>query len=81
MLTDLLQHRDHTLIKPFLVGLANRHNVLLDLEAGGLALWTVGDTARQRTQGQELVLGAGRHAVILDTGLTEPDLSLVDRWP
>jgi mono/diheme cytochrome c family protein len=76
VLTDVLQHESRTRIKPFLVGLANRHNVLLDLEAGGLALWTVGDTARQRTKGKawlwELV-----GATVLDTGIKTPDLSLV----
>ena len=31
MLTDVLHH-DRVLIKPFLVGLPNRHNVLFDME-------------------------------------------------
>ena len=62
LVTDIVHHGQRRLVKPFLVGLANRHNVLLDLEAGALTLWTAGDTASQRTAWQILVLGAGRHA-------------------
>ena len=60
-------------LKPFLVWLANRHNVLLDLEAGALALWTVGDTARQRTKGKSWFWELAGTAV-LDTGFDSPDL-------
>src|SRR5205823_10477850 len=52
VITDVLQHGSALLIKPFLLGLANRHNVLLDLESSRLALWTVGDVAVQRTKGK-----------------------------
>jgi mono/diheme cytochrome c family protein len=75
VVTDVLRQGGKTWIKPFLVGLTNRHNVLLDLETAGLALWTVGDTARQRTKGKtwswEL---AG--TPLLDPELSGPDLSL-----
>jgi hypothetical protein len=37
-------------IKPLLIGLANRHNVLFDLETNRLAGWWIGDAARQRTR-------------------------------
>jgi hypothetical protein len=76
VLTDIVQQGDKTRLKPFLVGLANRHNVLIDLEAGALALWTVGDVARQRTKGKawSWELGGG---TILDTDMRGPDLTLV----
>jgi hypothetical protein len=32
--------------------LPNRHNVLIDLESGGLAAWWIGDVAEQRTEGK-----------------------------
>src|SRR5262249_11886746 len=75
VVTDVLRHGRKTLIKPFLVGLANRHNVLLDLDSAGLRLWTVGDTARQRTEGKSWFWEVGGTAV-LDTGITGPDLAL-----
>jgi mono/diheme cytochrome c family protein len=76
VVTDVLRQGRQTLIKPFLVGLANRHNVLLDLESAGLRLWTVGDAARQRTEGKAWFWEVGG-AAVLDTGITGPDLALV----
>ncbi|MEZ6088674.1 MAG: hypothetical protein R3C05_11735 [Pirellulaceae bacterium] len=52
LLTDLLRVDDQRLIKPFLLGLPNRHNVLFDLEQGRLAGWWTGDTASQYTEGK-----------------------------
>ncbi|MEQ8791054.1 MAG: c-type cytochrome [Pirellulaceae bacterium] len=52
VLTDVLQVGKQTYIKPLLIGLPNRHNVLLDLETARLAGWWMGDTARQRTKGK-----------------------------
>ena len=51
-LTDVLRFNGRKLIKPFLIGLPNRHNVLLDLDQARLTAWWTGDTARQRTQGK-----------------------------
>jgi cbb3-type cytochrome oxidase cytochrome c subunit len=76
VITDLVQVGSRTLVRPFLVGLANRHNVLLDLEAGNLALWAAGDTARQRTRGKNWFWELGGTPV-LETGLAGPDLSLI----
>ena len=57
VLTDVLKlKRDDdgldTFLKPFVVGLANRHNVLFDLGAGGLAGWWIGDVASQVNNGK-----------------------------
>jgi hypothetical protein len=51
--------------------------VLLDLESGRLALWTVGDTARQRTKGKSWFWELAG-ATVLDPGLAGPDLALFD---
>jgi len=75
LVTDVLQQGDRTHLKPFLIGLANRHNVLLDLETGGLALWTVGDTARQRTKGKAWFWESAG-TPLLDTVSSAPDLVL-----
>ncbi len=76
VLTDLLHYGGKMYLKPFLVGLGNRHNVLLDLEAGALASWTAGDAARQRTMGKAWFWESAG-ATVLDTGLSGPDLSLL----
>lgn len=52
-LTDVVRLQDgEKLVKPLMIGLANRHNILFDLETGSLAMWWTGDTARQRTEGK-----------------------------
>lgn len=76
LVTDIVERNGSDLIKPFLVGLANRHNVVVDLEAGALTLWTVGDTARQRTKGKNWFWEMAGTPV-LDTGHTSPDLTLL----
>jgi mono/diheme cytochrome c family protein len=75
ILTDILERGKQMRIKPFLVGLANRHNVLFDLEVGALAQWSAGDVARQHTRGKAWFWVAASD-VILDTGMTQPDLAL-----
>lgn len=52
LITDVVQADGRTLIKPLLIGLPNRHNVLWDLEAPRLVRWSLGDLARQRTKGK-----------------------------
>jgi cytochrome c553 len=75
LLTDILQQSGKTWLKPFLVGLSNRHNVLFDLETGALARWTIGDTARQGTKGKAWFWELAG-TTVLDTGLGDPDLTL-----
>ncbi|RCS47685.1 hypothetical protein DTL42_14295 [Bremerella cremea] len=53
VLTDVIKFGPkETMIKPLLVGLPNRNNVLYDLEKAALAQWWVGDVARQRSEGK-----------------------------
>lgn len=52
VLTDIFRFNNKKLIKPLLIGLPNRHNVLFDLQVGRLAGQWQGDTAQQRTQGK-----------------------------
>jgi mono/diheme cytochrome c family protein len=47
---DLVEAERRAYPRPLLIGLPNRHNLLVDLAAGRLAEWTVGDTARRRTR-------------------------------
>ncbi len=75
VLTDLLQNGKNVRLQPFLAGLANRHNVLFELESGGLARWSVGDIARQYARGKAWVWEPAG-TTVLDTARTEPDLSL-----
>jgi hypothetical protein len=80
VITDLVRHGDKTLLRPFLVGLGNRHNVLLNLEVGSLALWAVGDSARQRTKGKNWFWELAGTPV-LETKLTEADIALMVAGP
>jgi glucose/arabinose dehydrogenase len=76
VVTDVLRPGGQLLVKPFLVGLANRHAALFDLGTARLAHWAVGDTARQRTKGKTWFWEPAG-AAVFDPGLTGPDLALV----
>lgn len=52
LVTDLVLAEGHTFIKPALIGLGNRHNVLFDFETNRLARWSIGDVGRQRAKGK-----------------------------
>ena len=52
VLSDVLYFNGIRYIKPLVIGLANRHNVLFDLETNRLLDWWQGDAARQRTRGK-----------------------------
>ncbi|MBX9787909.1 MAG: c-type cytochrome [Pirellulales bacterium] len=49
---DVFKFGDRKFVDPLVIGLANRHNILFDLETNRLAAWWIGDTARQRTKGK-----------------------------
>jgi cytochrome c2 len=51
-ITDVVQAEGRTWVKPLLIGLPNRHNVLFDFETNRIARWSLGDLARQRTKGK-----------------------------
>jgi mono/diheme cytochrome c family protein len=52
VIRDVFQLRDGPVARALAVGLNNGHNLLLDLDAYALRAWTVGDLARQRTEGK-----------------------------
>ena len=52
ILTDVFRVDGRSFIRPFVVGLPNRHTVLLDLDENRLAGWWLGDAARERNQGK-----------------------------
>ncbi|EAQ80443.1 PA14 domain-containing protein [Blastopirellula marina] len=78
VLTDVLRDVDRNLqfIKPLLVGLPNRHNVLFDLETGRLASWTLGDAAYERSEGKSWFWELAG-AELLAVGDDTPELALV----
>lgn len=78
VLTDVLEWDGRVWIKPLLIGLPNRHNVLFDLESYRLAGWWLGDTALQRTRGKTWYWEpGGSHLLAATDGAAE--LALVDR--
>lgn len=74
--TDVIKIEGHTYIAPLVIGLPNRHNVLLDLETGRLARWWMGDTMEQRTQGKTW-FWQSEAPDLLQAGFTTPEIMLV----
>lgn len=64
VLTDVLETPRVNYLRPLIVGLPNRTNVLIDLERGQLASWWLGDTARQYTRGKSWYWEAGSHSLV-----------------
>ncbi len=52
LLTEVTEWESQRWIKPMVIGLRNRHNLLFDLEHFRLDGWWIGDTARQRATGK-----------------------------
>ena len=78
VLTDVLEVGKESFIKPFLIGLPNRHNVLLDFDHHQLAGWWIGDTARQRTRGKSWYWELGGSPV-WPTSLSGADCGLIQQ--
>ncbi len=72
VLTDVLEVDEKLYLKPLIVGLPNRHNVLVDLEQNRLSLWWMGDTARQHTRGKSWYWEAGG-SQLLPSKASSPD--------
>lgn len=67
VLTDVIKlNEKDVLIKPFVVGLPNRNNLLYDLETGKLLQWWVGDVARQRSEGKTWHWEIGARGLLSD---------------
>ncbi|MGH7192133.1 MAG: hypothetical protein ACREJM_01210, partial [Candidatus Saccharimonadales bacterium] len=52
IITDVAELGGRVFLRPVIVGLANRQNVLFDLTGNQLSGWWLGDTARQHTRGK-----------------------------
>ncbi len=59
VVTDLVDVGGRQFVRPLVIGLANRHNVLVDLASNRLAAWWLGDTAREQTRGKSWYWEAG----------------------
>lgn len=59
VVTDLVDIGGRQFVRPLVIGLVNRHNVLFDLGANRLAAWWIGDTAREQTRGKSWYWEAG----------------------
>ena len=64
VLTDVLETEGRVFVRPLVAGLANRHNVLVDLDSHRLAGWWIGDAARQRTRGKSWYWESGGAPVV-----------------
>jgi mono/diheme cytochrome c family protein/glucose/arabinose dehydrogenase len=86
VLTDNIDVDGKPWLRPLVIGLPNRHNLMFDLATSRLTHWWTGDTARQRTRGKAWYWeSAGTQllpAAKDSPEATEPELSLsVDGKP
>ncbi|REK09942.1 MAG: hypothetical protein DWQ37_17735 [Planctomycetota bacterium] len=82
VLTDVIEVGNRPFIKPLVIGLDNRHNVLFDLATGRLAAWWIGDVARQRTRGKSWFWEGGLPQllpVFRESESASSDLALVEQ--
>lgn len=63
VVASVLETPERIYLRPLIVGLPNRQNVLFDFEAGNLAAWWIGDTARQHTRGKTWFWEPGSEAL------------------
>ncbi len=78
MLTDVIRTPSAGYLKPLLVGLSNRHSMLFDVATARLAQWSVGDVARQHTEGKTWFWEAAGTPV-WEAGFHQPEIRLVVR--
>ncbi len=83
VLTDVIEVSKRLYLRPVVVGLPNRHNVLFDLERGGLAAWWLGDTGRERTRGKSWYWESGSSSLFSSADALPPrliDESSTNAW-
>lgn len=69
VITDVVETPDGSFVRPLVVGLSNRHNLLFDLAGGQLSAWWLGDTGRQQTRGKAWYWEpAGKNLIAADRG-------------
>ena len=77
LITDVVRSQDERVyVKPVLIGLANRHNILVDLADFRLSEWWIGDAARQRTEGKSWYWEAGGDS-LLPSGIGRGELDVL----
>ncbi len=64
VLTDVIEMAGKSYLRPLVIGLPNRHNLLFDLEKGELATWWIGDTGHQHTRGKSWYWATGSAPII-----------------
>ncbi|MBL8829941.1 MAG: hypothetical protein JNM18_23380, partial [Planctomycetaceae bacterium] len=74
VLTDVIEVSKRLYLRPLVVGMPNRHNMLFDLERGGLAAWWLGDTGRERTRGKSWYWESGSPSLWASADAQSPRL-------
>jgi len=81
VLSDVIRADGKTVTHGLLLALPNRHNFLFDLRGARLARWSIGDAARQRTQGKSWFWEAWGDNRLAREGEFEPSsLLTIDGW-
>ncbi len=76
VLAEVLRVGKRAFARPLVVGLSNRHTLLLDFERNRLTGWWVGDAARERTEGKRWFWEPGGTHLV-DVGFGASELVLV----
>jgi mono/diheme cytochrome c family protein len=63
VLTDVIES-GAVMVRPLVIGLSNRHNIMIDLASGGMYSWWLGDVARQHTRGKSWYWEPGAEALV-----------------
>ena len=77
LLTEVLEAPEQLYLRPLVIGLANRHNFLIDLQQGRLATWWMGDVAHQHTRGKTWFWEPGGSPLVTGPLVLE-QISLID---
>lgn len=81
VLSDLIRADGKTITHGLLLALPNRHNFLFDLREARLVRWSLGDAARQRTQGKSWFWEAWGDNRLAGEAEFEPSpLFMIDGW-
>ncbi|HWB09937.1 MAG TPA: c-type cytochrome [Pirellulales bacterium] len=77
VITDVVETSKRAIVRPVMIGLKNRHNVLFDLGANCLAAWWLGDTAWQQTRGKSWLWEPAGTNLLSDAEPPGPELELL----
>ncbi|HVX15568.1 MAG TPA: c-type cytochrome [Pirellulales bacterium] len=77
VITDVVEADRAVIVRPILIGLGNRHNILFDLGGNRLVGWWLGDTANQQTRGKSWYWEPAGADLLHNDNALPPELELL----